>query len=73
MPPVPQRARQTGKTPVLSHAFPNAACLTLDLPAAAEAAVSAPEKLLDKLPEPLVIGEIQYINGCLARIFGNRK
>lgn len=53
-------ARQTGKTSLLRHAFPNAAYLTLDLPAAAEAAVSAPDELLDKLPEPLIIDEIQY-------------
>ncbi|MDH7502314.1 MAG: hypothetical protein QHJ82_06310 [Verrucomicrobiota bacterium] len=73
MAPVPQGARQTGKTSVLRHAFPNAAYLTLDLPAAAQAAVSAPEELLDKLPEPLIISVIQCINGCPARIFRKRK
>ncbi len=53
-------ARQTGKTSLLRHLFPNASYLTLDFPGHAEAARTAPEQLLDRFPEPLIIDEIQY-------------
>ncbi len=54
------RARQTGKTSLLRHLFPHASYLALDLPANAEAAKTAPEALLDRYGEPLIIDEIQY-------------
>ena len=53
-------ARQTGKTSLLRHLFPRASYITLDLPAYAEAATTAPDSLLNKYPEPLIIDEIQY-------------
>jgi len=53
-------ARQAGKTSLLRRIFPNIAYLSLDLPANAEAAQTAPEQLLDSYPEPLIIDEIQY-------------
>lgn len=52
--------RQAGKTSLLRHLFPKASYLTLDLPSNAEAAKSAPEALLDRYPEPVIIDEIQY-------------
>ena len=53
-------ARQAGKTSLLRHLFPQASYLALDLPSNAEAAKSAPQALLDRFPEPVVIDEIQY-------------
>ena len=52
--------RQAGKTSLLRHLFPKASYLTLDLPSNAEAAKSAPEALLERYPEPVIIDEIQY-------------
>jgi uncharacterized protein len=51
--------RQAGKTSILRHLYPQASFLSLDLPANAEAAQTAPEKLLDQHPEPVIIDEIQ--------------
>lgn len=53
-------ARQTGKTSLVRHLFPDASYLTLDYPANALAAKTAPEDLLNKYPEPVIIDEIQY-------------
>jgi len=53
-------ARQTGKTSLLRRLFPGASYLTLDLPANAEAAKTAPDALLDRYHEPVIIDEIQY-------------
>ena len=70
-------ARQTGKTSLLRHLFPKASYLSLDLPATAEAARSAAEKLLDRHPPPVIIDEIQYAPALLrhlkARIDRDRK
>lgn len=52
--------RQAGKTSILRHLFPKASFLSLDLPANAEAARTAPEQLLDQYPAPVIIDEIQY-------------
>jgi hypothetical protein len=52
--------RQAGKTSILRHLFPKASFLSLDLPANAEAARTAPEQLLDQHPAPVIIDEIQY-------------
>lgn len=53
-------ARQTGKTSLLRHLYPDASYLTLDLPANAEAAHTAPDELLEAYPPPVIIDEIQY-------------
>jgi predicted AAA+ superfamily ATPase len=41
-------ARQAGKTSILRHLYPHASYLSLDLPANAEAAETAPAQLLDQ-------------------------
>lgn len=53
-------ARQTGKTSLLRHLYPRTSYLTLDLPANAEAARTAPDELLKAYPPPVIIDEIQY-------------
>jgi hypothetical protein len=60
--------RQAGKTSILRHLFPKASFLSLDLPANAEAAQTAPEKLLDQHPEPVIIDEIQYAPSLLRHV-----
>jgi hypothetical protein len=70
-------ARQVGKTSLLRHLYPHASYLTLDFPAHAEAARTAPEDLLDRFRPPVIIDEIQYAPSLLryvkVRIDGNRK
>ena len=61
-------ARQTGKTSLLRHLYPQAAYLSLDLPANAEAAQTAPERLLEQYPEPVIIDEIQYAPSLLRHL-----
>jgi len=58
-------ARQVGKTSLLRRLFPKAGYLTLDYPAYAEAARTAPEDLLDRFPGQLIIDEIQYAPALL--------
>ena len=60
--------RQAGKTSILRHLYPQASFLSLDLPANAEAAQTAPEKLLDQHPEPVIIDEIQYAPSLLRHV-----
>jgi len=70
-------ARQAGKTSILRHLYPQASYLSLDLPANAEAAHTAPEQLLEQHPEPVIIDEIQYAPSLLRhlkyRIDGDRS
>jgi predicted AAA+ superfamily ATPase len=61
-------ARQTGKTSILRHLYPQASYLTLDLPSNAEAAQTAPEQLLEQYPEPVIIDEIQYAPSLLRHL-----
>ena len=61
-------ARQTGKTSLLRHLYPQASYLSLDLPANAEAAQTAPERLLEQYPEPIIIDEIQYAPSLLRHL-----
>ena len=61
-------ARQSGKTSLLRHLFPRASYLSLDLPANAEAAQTAPEHLLERHPEPVIIDEIQYAPSLLRHL-----
>lgn len=60
--------RQAGKTSILRHLFPRASFLSLDLPVNAEAARTAPERLLEQHPEPVIIDEIQYAPSLLRHI-----
>ena len=61
-------ARQTGKTSLLRHLYPSASYLTLDLPANAEAARTAPDELLAAYPPPVIIDEIQYAPSLLRHL-----
>jgi len=69
-------ARQAGKTSILRHLYPDASYLSLDLPTNAEAAQTAPERLLEQHPPPVIIDEIQYAPVLLrhlkSRIDANR-
>lgn len=60
--------RQAGKTSILRHMYANASYLSLDLPANAEAALTAPEQLLERYPGQLIIDEIQYAPSLLRYI-----
>ncbi|MCC7381457.1 MAG: ATP-binding protein [Deltaproteobacteria bacterium] len=62
-------ARQTGKTSLLRHLFPDHGFVTLDLPADAAIAEDDPETFLSQNPPPLVVDEVQYA----PRIFRNLK
>ena len=61
-------ARQTGKTSLLRHLFPRASYLSLDLPANAEAARTAPDALLDRYPAPVIVDEVQYAPSLLRHL-----
>ena len=61
-------ARQAGKTSLLRHLYPKASYVSLDLPAHAEAAQTAPEALLAQYPEPVIIDEIQYAPSLLRHL-----
>lgn len=60
--------RQAGKTSLLRRLYPRASYLSLDLPANAEAARTAPERLLDSQGEPVIIDEIQYAPSVLQHL-----
>lgn len=53
-------ARQTGKTALLRHLFPQASFVSLDLPSAAAQADTAGDEFLRAQPEPLIVDEVQY-------------
>ncbi len=55
--------RQTGKTTLLRHLFPNHAYVTLDRPLLAEQAEEDPEAFLARYPAPVLIDEVQYAPG----------
>lgn len=61
-------ARQAGKTSLLRHLYPQISYLSLDLPAHAEAAQTAPDALLAQYPEPVIIDEIQYAPSLLRHL-----
>ncbi len=61
-------ARQTGKSSLLKHAFPETTYLTLDYPSLAQAAQESPEHFLNERPAPLIIDEIQYAPSLLRHI-----
>lgn len=53
-------ARQTGKTSLVRHSFPDYHYVTLDLPSEAEQAEQDPEAFFKRHPAPLIIDEAQY-------------
>lgn len=53
-------ARQTGKTALVRHLFPEHAYVSLDLPSEAAQAEGDPEAFLARHREPLIIDEVQY-------------
>jgi predicted AAA+ superfamily ATPase len=55
--------RQTGKTSLLKHLFPNYHFVSLDLPSEARLAEEDPEAFLRRHPAPLIIDEVQYAPG----------
>lgn len=60
--------RQAGKTSLLRHLYPHASYLSLDLPAHAEAARTAPEHLLGEYTQPVIVDEIQYAPSLLRHL-----
>lgn len=62
-------ARQTGKTSLLRHLYPEARYVTLDLPSAAERAEHDPDALLgEENSAPLVLDEVQYAPGLFRHL-----
>ena len=61
-------ARQTGKTALLREAFPEASFISLDLPSIADQANQNPASLLDQVPEPIIIDEVQYAPGIFRHL-----
>lgn len=57
--------RQSGKSSLLRHAFPDTGYVSLDLPRDAEQADLAGDEFLRRHPAPLVIDELQYAPGLL--------
>ncbi len=56
-------ARQTGKTSILRHLFPEYGFVSLDLPWEAEQAEKDPAQFFSRHPAPLIIDEVQYAPG----------
>jgi predicted AAA+ superfamily ATPase len=61
-------ARQTGKTSLLKHVFPDYSYVSLDLAEAAELAEKSPEEFLKRFPPPVVIDEVQYAPGLFRNL-----
>lgn len=55
--------RQTGKTTLLRHLFPEASFASLDLPSAAYQADERGQEFLQSFPEPVILDEVQYAPG----------
>lgn len=53
-------ARQSGKTSLVRHLFPEARYVTFDVPAAAELARLDFDTFLQRYPTPVIIDEVQY-------------
>jgi hypothetical protein len=51
-------ARQTGKTSLVRHLFPDHSFVSLDLPSEAEQAEKQPAAFLARHPPPLVVDEV---------------
>lgn len=60
--------RQTGKTTLLRHLFPDASFASLDLPSAAFQADERGEEFLRAYPEPIILDEVQYAPGLFRHL-----
>jgi predicted AAA+ superfamily ATPase len=60
--------RQSGKTTLLRHLFPDHSYVTLDRPFLAEQAEQDPEQFLAQHPAPVLIDEVQYAPGLFRYI-----
>jgi len=54
-------ARQTGKTSLLQHLFPEAEYVSFDWPANADEAENNPVEFLSRFQGPVILDEIQYV------------
>ena len=61
-------ARQTGKTSLVKHLFPNHEFVSLDLPSEADLAERDPKSFLGRHPPPLVVDEVQYAPGLFRHL-----
>ena len=61
-------ARQTGKTTLLRHCFPDHNYISLDLPSKAEQAERDPDSFLSDHPDPVIIDEVQYAPGLFRHL-----
>ena len=61
-------ARQTGKTTLLRHCFPDYDYVSLDLPSKAEQAELDPTAFLGEHTAPVIIDEVQYAPGLLRHL-----
>jgi predicted AAA+ superfamily ATPase len=61
-------ARQTGKTSLLLHLFPDFAFVSLDLPTEADQAEKDPHTFLRRHPPPVIIDEVQYAPGLFRHL-----
>jgi len=64
-------ARQTGKSTLLRHVFPDHAFVALDLPSVAERAETEPVAFLSSLPRPVIIDEVQYAPGLFRHLWAD--
>jgi len=60
--------RQTGKTTLLRHLFPEATFASLDLPSAAYLADEGGEEYLRGVREPVILDEVQYAPGLFRHL-----
>jgi uncharacterized protein len=60
--------RQTGKTTLLRHLFPQASFASLDLPSAAHQADERGEEFLAGYQEPVILDEVQYAPGLFRHL-----
>jgi predicted AAA+ superfamily ATPase len=60
--------RQTGKTTLLRHLFPEASFASLDLPSAAYQADERGEEFLTGYQEPVILDEVQYAPGLFRHL-----
>lgn len=60
--------RQTGKTTLLRHLFPDASFASLDLPSAAGQADERGEEFLQSYQEPVILDEVQYAPGLFRHL-----
>jgi predicted AAA+ superfamily ATPase len=60
--------RQTGKTTLLRHLFPEASFASLDLPSAAYQADQQGEEFLAGFQEPVILDEVQYAPGLFRHL-----